>query len=135
MTREEILKAVLPKNAKEYTRAFITIAVNKLTELDVLDDSDIGAIRMLSVNYEMYVQASDQLIKFGPLLEGKHGEMTVNPANKLVKDYGSQIFVLLKEFGLTVKSRDLIGSMTPAVDEDNPLMEFAKRKNARRQME
>lgn len=131
MTRDEILTAVLPAKAKAYTRKFITIAVDKLLELKVLDDSDIGAIRMLSVNYEMYVQASDQLIKFGPLLEGKHGEMTVNPANKLVKDYGSQIFVLLKEFGLTVKSRDLISSMTPDVEEMNPIKILLEKKNGR----
>jgi len=131
MTREEILKAVLPSNAKDYTRDFITIAVDKLLDLNVLDDSDIGAIRMLSVNYEMYVQASNELIKFGPLIEGKHGDITVNPANKLVKDYGAQIFVLLKEFGLTVKSRDLIGSMNPDVEETNPIKLLLERQSER----
>ena len=131
MTRDEILKAVLPINAKDYTRNFITIAVDKLLDLNVLDDSDIGAIRMLSVNYEMYVQASDDLIKFGPLIEGKHGDVTVNPANKLVKDYGAQIFVLLKEFGLTVKSRDLIGSMNPDVEETNPIKLLLERQSER----
>jgi len=131
MTREEILTAVLPANAKEYTKEFISIAVGKLLHLKVLDDSDIGAIRMLSVNYEMYVQASNQLIKFGPLIEGKHGEITVNPANKLVKDYGSQIFVLLKEFGLTVKSRDMIGSMNPEVEDKNPIKLLLEKQSER----
>ena len=131
MTKEEILDAVLPVNAKDYTIKFITIAVDKLLDLKVLNDSDIGAIRMLSVNYEMYVQASNELIKFGPLIEGKHGDITVNPANKLVKDYGSQIFVLLKEFGLTVKSRDLIGSMNPDVEENNSIKLLLEKQSER----
>ena len=131
MTKEEILDAVLPANAKDYTTKFIGIAVDKLLHLKVLDDSDIGAIRMLSVNYEMYVQASNELIKFGPLIEGKHGDITVNPANKLVKDYGSQIFVLLKEFGLTVKSRDLIGSMNPEVEDKNPIKLLLEKQSER----
>lgn len=131
MTREEILTAVLPANAKEYTKEFISIAVDKLLHLKVLDDSDIGAIRMLSVNYEMYVQASNELISDGPILTDRHGNKKPNPANKLVKDYGSQIFVLLKEFGLTVKSRDMIGSMNPEVEDKNPIKLLLEKQSER----
>ena len=131
MNRDELLAAVLPANAKQYTRQFIEIAIDKLIELSVLSDSDIGAIRMLSVNYEMYVQASNELIADGPILTDRRGNKKANPANKLVKDYGSQIFVLLKEFGLTVKSRDLIGSMNPDVEETNPIKLLLEKQSER----
>ena len=131
MNRDELLVAVLPANAKPYTRQFIEIAIDKLIELSVLSDSDIGAIRMLSVNYEMYVQASNELIQDGPILTDRKGNKKVNPANKLVKDYGAQIFSLLKEFGLTVKSRDLISSMNPDVEETNPIKLLLERQSER----
>jgi len=131
MNRDDLINAVLPANAKDYTRQFITIAIDKLLDLAVLDDSDIGAIRMLSVNYEMYVQASNELIADGPILTDRHGNKKPNPANKLVKDYGSQIFVLLKEFGLTVKSRDLISSMTPDVEDKNTIKLLLERQSER----
>ena len=129
MNRDEILKSVLPSKAQECTVTFITLMIDKLIDLGVLEMIDIGAIKMLAVNYEMYVQTSNALIEDGPIISDKHGHKKANPANRLVKDYGAQVFALLKEFGLTVKSRDLIRSMNPSVEDDNPIKLLLESRN------
>lgn len=103
------------------TRRFIVAVGAALAGAGVLEDTDEGALRMLMLSYDMYVKASAELLRDGPVLHGRRGEPRVNPAEKIAKTYYAQVLAFMREYGLTVRSRERIKSLTPAVDETSEL--------------
>ena len=114
------------ENIHSETKSFMNAVLRKLKSVSAIEDCDLGAIRMLMVAYDMYVKASENLLEHGPILYDKRNKPSVNPAATLTKNYYAQVIAFMKEFGLTVKSREHIKAMTPEVDDDNPIMEFIK---------
>lgn len=110
-------------------KAFINAVYKKLTEIHAVEDVDAGALRMLMVSYDMYVKASRELIEKGPIIYDKRGRGKVNPAASLTKNYYAQVVTFMKEYGLTIKSRERIKAMTPEVDETNEIMQFFKQQD------
>lgn len=110
-------------------KAFINAVYKKLTEIHAVEDVDAGALRMLMVSYDMYVKASRELIEKGPIIYDKRGHGKVNPAASLTKNYYAQVVTFMKEYGLTIKSRERIKAMTPEVDETNEIMQFFKQQD------
>lgn len=108
------------KETKQFMRAAI----------DMLGDSaqpcDIGSLHMLMLSYDMYIKASKQLLKDGPLQKDRAGRQTPHPAVSLTKSYWTQVATYMRELGLTIKSREHIKALTPPVDENNPLAKFLK---------
>lgn len=114
------------ENIHSETKSFMNAVLRKLKSVGAIEDCDLGAIRMLMVAYDMYVKASENLLEHGPILYDKRNKPSVNPAATLTKNYYAQVIAFMKEFGLTVKSREHIKAMTPEVDDDNPIMKFIK---------
>lgn len=110
----------------EETKTFMIAVMDKLNTVGALEECDRGAVRMLMVAYDMYVKASMELMSKGPILYDKRGKASVNPAATLTKNYYAQVIAFMKEFGLTVKSRERIKAMTPEVDNDNEIMKFLR---------
>lgn len=109
---------------EEATRRFIEAVGAALTGAGVLEDTDEGALRMLMLSYDMYVKASAELLRAGPILHDRRGEPRVNPAEKIAKTYYAQVLAFMREYGLTVRSRERIKSLTPAVDETSELAKW-----------
>lgn len=84
---------------------------------------------MLMVSYDSYVKASRELIEKGPIIYDKHGRAKPNPAAKESYKYYAQVVTFMKEYGLTIKSRERIKTMTPEVDETNEIMQFFKQQD------
>lgn len=110
------------------TKLFMTDVCDLLD--DILQPCDLGAIRGLMVSYEFYKQATDRLLKEGILLTDKKGRTTVNPANAVAKSYQTQVMNFMREYGLTLRSRQAIKAMNADVDEDNPLAQYLKNEDA-----
>ncbi|MEG1838460.1 MAG: phage terminase small subunit P27 family [Bacteroidaceae bacterium] len=108
------------------TKQFMSSVFEKLNNMGVLEECDMGAIRMLTVSYDMYVKASTNLLLNGPILYDKRDKPFINPAATLTKNYYAQVISFMKEFGLTIKSRENIKTLTPEVDEDNAIMGFIR---------
>lgn len=109
---------------EEATRRFIEAVGAALTGAGVLEDTDEGALRMLMLSYDMYVKASAELLRAGPILYDRRSEPRVNPAEKIAKTYYAQVLAFMREYGLTVRSRERIKSLTPAVDETSELAKW-----------
>ena len=103
--------------------------IGMLNTSNFIEDCDMGALRMLMVSYEMYRKASETLLKDGPIIYDRKGNPSEHPANKITKNYYSQILSYMREFGLTIKSRERIRSLAPSVDEDNPILKFLREEN------
>ena len=122
------MKELNYNNVSEETKAFMTDVCNMLS--DILQPCDLGAIRGLMVSYEFYKQATDRLLKEGILLTDKKGRTKVNPANSVAKNYQIQVMNFMREYGVTLRSRQGIKAMNVDVDEDNPLLQYLKSDDA-----
>lgn len=104
------------------TKAFMKAVLQKLD--GTAEACDQGSLRMLMVAYDMYIRASEMLLHDGAVITDRHGRRTVHPAVGLTKSYWNQVVTLMREMGLTIRSRERIRSMAPAVDDDDELMRF-----------
>ena len=58
-----MVKFVMPDNLSDETQKFIKDVVKELNARKAIQNIDLGAIRMLATSYEMYMQATDILLK------------------------------------------------------------------------
>lgn len=81
---------------------------------------------MLMLSYDMYVKASDVLLREGPILRDKRGKPAPHPAEKVAKTYYAQVLAFMREYGLTVRSRERIKAYDGEAAADDDLMMFLK---------
>lgn len=118
------LRFKISPDVSDETRVFMRVVLQRLD--GTAEPCDQGSLRMLMVAYDMYVRASDTLLREGAMIEDKHGDRKVNPAVSLTKSYWGQVVTLMREMGLTIRSRERIKAMAPAVDDDDELMRFVR---------
>ena len=105
-----MVKFVMPDNLSDETQKFIKDVVKELNARKAIQNIDLGAIRMLATSYEMYMQATDILLKEGPVIEIKY-EKAANPAQNIATKNYAQVMKIMTEYGLTIKSRGNIKAM------------------------
>lgn len=126
MSKPKKKRFVISPSVRPDTKVFMEAVIAKLEDVGAVEACDYPALNMLQLAYNNYLTASDMLLKDGPVVKDKHGHVIVHPAVNVVSKTWGQVVALMKEFGLTVKSRDHISSMTPQVDEDNELAQFGR---------
>lgn len=110
------------------TRDFMESVLEKVVGLESID---YGALTMLEFNYEQFIRQSDILANEDLVIMNRQGNLVANPRVKIVKDAQIQCLSILKEFGLTLKSRTSVKAKTKET-EDSPLEEFIKGKKETR---
>ena len=108
----------------EETKSFMKAVFGMLNDNKASESCDLGGLRMIMTSYEGYYRSSKKLITEGFTIEDRRGNKKPNPALTLMKTSYFQLIQLMKEFGLTPKSREHIKALSPSVDEDNPLAKF-----------
>ncbi len=107
------------------TRDFMKSVLDKVEGLESIDS---GALSMLEYNYELFMRQSDILKEEDLVIRNVQGNLVANPRVKIVKDAQIQCLAILKEFGLTLKSRTNVKAIAKD-SEDSPLEMFIKDKN------
>ena len=108
--------------AKEYMEDVLC----KLYQADMIDETDYCALDMLARNYSLFIQATKQMEKEGTTYVTANGDIKKHPAVLIAKDAQVQATNIMKEFGLTPKSRNKMPKMEKA--EDSPIEALIKRK-------
>lgn len=122
------VKFKIPKGVNEETSIFIRDVLKELNKKKVIQNIDLGALNMLCVSYEMYLQSSEILLKEGCITSNKYGDRIPHPAQTIAtKNYG-QVMKIMTEYGLTIKSRTSIKTGKDEVKEDSPLDQFFKKR-------
>ena len=121
-----MVKFIMPDNLSDETQKFIKDVVKELNARKAIQNIDLGAIRMLATSYEMYMQATDILLKEGPVIEIKY-EKAANPAQNIATKNYAQVMKIMTEYGLTIKSRGNIKAMKSEDKNDSPLDQFLKK--------
>jgi len=96
-----------------------------LTDNGVMEDVDKAALTMLARNYSMFIKANKQLEKDGLTVTSDRGNIAQHPLVKVARDAQNSAVKLMEKFGLTVKDRSKLPSLSEGSD-DSPLAQFVK---------
>lgn len=121
-----MVRFIMPDKLSEETQKFMTDVVKELNTRKAIQNIDLGALRMLAISYEMYLQATEIMLDEGPVVSIKY-EKAANPAQNIATKNYAQVMKIMTEYGLTVKSRANISSMKTPVKKDSPLSKFIKK--------
>ncbi len=121
-----MVKFNMPANLSEETQKFMKDVVKELNARKAIQNIDLGALRMLAISYEMYLQATEILLEEGPVILIKY-EKAANPAQNVATKNYAQVMKIMTEYGLTIKSRGNIKIMKADGKEDSPLEQFLKK--------
>lgn len=118
------------KGLRPDTVKYIREVVKSLNDKDAALPIDLGAISMLAENYNLFLEAGEQIASEGLLIYNSKGDQIKNPLIKVQTDAQIQAVKIMTEFGLTVKSRERIkGLGGDEAGDDDPLRELlAKRR-------
>ncbi|WP_080902942.1 phage terminase small subunit P27 family [Parabacteroides sp. Marseille-P3160] len=118
------LKYNIPEWFEQETKEWIQIIIRG--NRDKLKDIDLGAINILATQYNSYVLATKDIEDNGVTFKNYRGDIIRNPATSIAKDASSQCFNFIKEYGLTLKSRDGIKPEEGNGEDESPLGKFFK---------
>lgn len=119
------IKFKLPDNLEEETKEYINNVLKYLEKNESLEIIDGGALYMLTESYNTYIKASRQLNEEGLTFENNMGNKTVHPAFQIRKAALAQAMDILRDYGLSIKSRKQI-KKDETNETDSPLMDFLK---------
>lgn len=113
----------LPKGLDPRAEAYMKKVIKYLTKNNQIEDVDDAALTMLSINYSMFLKATDDVLENGLTAKGSRGNDIPNPAIKIATDCQVQAVKILEKFFLTAKDRKKMNG-DDGYDEDSPLMQF-----------
>lgn len=123
------VKFSIPKGVSDETSVFMRDVLKELNKKKAIQNIDLGALNMLCVSYEMYLQSTQILLDEGVILRNKYGDIIPHPAQTIATKNYAQVMKIMTEYGLTIKSRSQIKSVSSEKDESAPIEKFlAKRK-------
>lgn len=117
----------IPDNVSDETAKFMKAVIKELRQKQKIGIIDSGALNMLMTSYEMYLQATELLLTQGATVLNRYEETIPNPAQTIASKNYNQVLAIMKEYGLTAKSRVNLKD-TNEGEEDSPLESFLKSK-------
>lgn len=116
-------KFIIPEDIEDEAKDYMKDVLIKLKDSGILEQVDNAALTMLARNYSMFIQASKELKDSDMIVVNSKGVPVANPLIKIIKDSQVQAMNVMREFGLTAKSR----AKLPIVDkneEESPFEQF-----------
>lgn len=108
MTKRK-LSIKVPDTFSDQTRRFMKIVVKELNEREELSVLMEGVLMMLMNCYETFVNASETIRQEGSLTSlTKKDTLQAHPAVAMQLKSNQQVLALMKELGLTIKSRRVL---------------------------
>ena len=120
-----MIKFVIPEEIEPEAKSYMQSVCDMLTNNGVMEDVDAAALTMLARNYSMFIKATKQLEKEGLTVTSDRGNIAQHPLVKVARDAQNSAVKLMEKFGLTVKDRSKLPSLTDNT-EDSPLAQFVK---------
>lgn len=123
------LRYTPPAQLRPKAKKYIKEVVRVLNQRETLDSIDVGALDMLAISYNTYVRANEELLNQPLTIETSQGT-SKNPLLGIAKDALNQSVLIMKEFGLTAKSRSNLKSAQEE-EEESELEKFVKARQKR----
>lgn len=105
----------------------IKVIRNMLEENGLLNDADEMNLQMLAEEFEVYSMCNKEIEQNGITMKDRTGVLKINPAATMRNRSANTILQILKEFGISTKSRKLLLMKNLDVEhEETPLSEYMK---------
>lgn len=108
MSNYRKLKIKVPDTFSEATKRFMKTVVKELNEREELNPMMEGVLMMLMNCYESFIDASTQVRQEGTTTTNIKDEVVTHPAVGVQLKSNQQVLALMKELGLTIKSRRVL---------------------------
>lgn len=108
MSNYKKLKIKVPDTFSVSTKRFMKTVVKELNEREELNPMMEGVLMMLMNCYESFIDASTQVRQEGTTTTNIKDEVVTNPAVGVQLKSNQQVLALMKELGLTIKSRRVL---------------------------
>lgn len=118
---------VIPENIHNQAKEYLKNLIKKLKAVDVYDDIDNEAIKMLGYNLSSFYEASDRLCSEGYTVTSDRGNVSPSPWVRIQKDSQASAMKVMQQFGLTLKARQDIKALDSGDKDDSPLDKFLKK--------
>lgn len=99
------MKYQCPKGTTKKTQKYMKMVVSTLEESKSLCDVDACALDTLAINLDLVAQAKESIELGGIVITNAQGNLVAHPSVKIMKDAQGVSLLVMKEFGLTLKSR------------------------------
>lgn len=109
----EVIPEGLSKSAKKHWG----LVSKQLLDARILTDLDIHALSMYCESYATYLNANEQIQKYGPIVKAPSGYPVQSPYLSIANKAFDQMKSILIEFGMTPSSRTRIQT-TPEIETD-----------------
>lgn len=117
----------IPENLCDEARSYMEYVVKQLEDAKLLANVDQAALNMLARQYNIFIRANELLDEENYVYTNSQGNYAPNPLLQIIKNSQQACFTIMKDFGLTAKSRTKLPSMID--EEDSPLEQFVKSQN------
>ena len=118
-----VVEYTCPPHTHARCRQFVALVMDKLNATEAVESIDLGAIDLLCGSYNLYCQSDEQVRKEGVTATNRYGELKPHPAVNVRHQAFNQCVAVMKELGLTIKSRSNLPVVQSDADEDH-LAEF-----------
>lgn len=119
-------KFIIPADIEEEAKTYMADVIDQLETAGILENVDTAALNMLARHYSMFITANKQLAESQMVFTNSAGNLTPNPLIKIIKDSQIQCLNIMKDFGLTAKSRTKLPKLDNSEKELSPLEQFVK---------
>lgn len=121
-----MIKFTIPSDIEDEAKSYMEEVVKLLDEAGILTSVDTAALNMLARHYSLFVKASKELANSDLIFTTGGGTLAPNPLIKIIKDSQIQCLNIMKDFGLTAKSRTKLPKLDNSDKELSPLEQFVK---------
>lgn len=127
--KKKKLKFTLPKTiTRPEARRTMLDVVHQIEEGRELEAADIPQLHRMATAYNAYIDCVHVLSEKGLTMVNLKGETVKRPEANLLKENWNQYLELMKEYGLTIKSRSRIKGKAFEKEEDSPADLYFKSK-------
>lgn len=113
----------LPSSCRQEAYKFIKDIINNFDKDKKLNSLDSLSLYMLCDAINTYLDCEQHIKEEGYTIISDRGNTSLSPYIVIQKQVQSQINVLIKELGLSIKSRSSI-KLADTAEEESPLMKF-----------
>ncbi len=113
----------IDNNLEKESKIFIKSIIKKLNQDNEIDESWFASFDMMADNFNTFFICKKQLATDGLTITDRFGNIKAHPLVKIQNDAQIQLFKLLCEFGLSLKSGQKMG-IVETTEEVSPLAAF-----------
>lgn len=108
---------------REETKTYLKQVVDLLRDCNLLQAADESSLKLLADTYETYLVCLEDLEKNGIVIYDRKGEVKTNPSTVMQLRCVNIMLNILKDFGISTKSRSYMLKINPDGDQ-SPINKF-----------